>query len=358
MNIISPSVKKGAAVLAVASLLAFSSGPGPAAYAITAPVTITPAVHGTEVLAANGSSTVLATFSPNLDLASSTSASLTKSATSSATAYYGVSVSAATSSPDVHWKITVHHESSALASDDVSIREVGTYNATSGHVRTPPATYLTAVASGNLILTGSIMGWNLSNGDEFTNVDEITFGTSSPAGTYTVTRALVNESTSAEFDNPFSFTVHLTEASSTGTTTPDTTPPAAPVVLFPSSPASTSTSPIAVFGTAEANSSVRVTGGSSTSTATTTGSGHWSASVGLNASSTNMLLITAADAAGNRSLATTLIVIHTNASSTGTTTPPTGTTTPPTSGTSSPMITLTGSSTMYVINCPARNAAN
>lgn len=101
----------------------------------------------------------------------------------------------------------------------------------------------------------------------------------------------------------------------------DVTAPAAPVVLFPVSPASTTTSPIVLVGTAEAGSAIRITGGTGTVNATTTAGGTWSATVALNASSTNTLVVTATDAAGNVSGATTLSVTHSAATTSDVTAP-------------------------------------
>ncbi len=128
-------------------------------------------------------------------------------------------------------------------------------------------------------------------------------------------------------------------ATTTVDITHDNTAPAAPVITFPTSPYATSTSPITVTGTAEADAIISITGGSSTTTATTTGGGNWSASVGLTASSTNTLSVTAMDAAGNVSAASTVAVTHPSASGTTTT------------ATSSPIITLVGESTMHVFSC-------
>lgn len=225
---ITNDIKKSAAVLAIAALLSFSSGTATFA---AGEISISGAASGTDVLAENGSATVIGSFSPDLDLVSSANAELEQSATSSTVAYYGVDVTSATSSPDVHWRITIDHASEALASGDVTIEEVATYNATGGQVRSSPATYNAAETSGDLVLDGNVTGWNLSSGAAFTNIDRITFASDAPLGTYTVTRALINESTGAAFDAPFSFTIDLMAAATstggtgttTGTTTPDTT---------------------------------------------------------------------------------------------------------------------------------------
>lgn len=297
--------RKGAAILAIAALLSLGYA-GPRAWAGHTAIHISPAVAGTAVLAANGSSTVLGTFSPNLDLASSTNASLAKSATSSATAYYGVDVVSSTSSPDVHWRITVSHATESLTSGAVTIQEVGTYDSDSGQVRSSPATYNTTETSGDLVLNGNVSGWSVSSG-AFTNVDQITFATTAPLGTYTVTRALINEVTGSAFDAPFSFTVNLMAAS-------DTEAPAVPAILFPAGPHATTSNPITIGGLAEANSSIIVTGGASTSTASTTGSGTWSVSVNLNVSTTNTISVRAMDASGNVSGAANISVTHSSVS--------------------------------------------
>jgi hypothetical protein len=239
MNILNADAKKGLAALTTAALLALS---GTAAYAASGDVAITGSSHGSSVLASNGSATVLQTFSPDLDLASSLSATLEASATSSVTAYYGVDVTIGTSTPDVHWTILVHHDSAALSTGDVAISEVGTYNASTGKVRTPASDYVATESSGDLVLTSGVTGWSISSGSQFTNVDEITFAPSAPTGTYTVTRALIDEATDAILDTPFSFTVDLVAASSSGTTTPPTsttTPPTSTTTP----PTASSTSP-------------------------------------------------------------------------------------------------------------------
>ncbi len=119
--------------------------------------------------------------------------------------------------------------------------------------------------------------------------------------------------------------------------------PTTPVITTPAQ--STSTSPIILTGTADASSTIEVTGGMGTSTATTTASGDWSASVGLN-TGTNTLSVISIDASSTMSVAAMVVISY--ATSSSTTTPPTSTST---SATSSPIFTLTGSSTVYIRTC-------
>lgn len=140
-----------------------------------------------------------------------------------------------------------------------------------------------------------------------------------------------------------STTTTLTIIYSSSTTTPDTTAPSAPVITFPTSPYSTTTSPLTVTGTAEAGATVSVTGGSATASTTVSGGGDFSLPVFLTSSSTNMLLFLATDASGNVSSSTALTVI-----SLGTGTSTTSTTT---TSTSSPMINLLGDQNISAFVC-------
>ncbi len=180
-------------------------------------------------------------------------------------------------------------------------------------------------------------------------------GTAEASSTILVTGGLGTATASTTAGGDWSLSVNLTpnllnilqvvainssaevSATSTVSITHDTTGPSAPVVTFPISPHSTSTSPIVIYGTAEASSTISISGGSSTSTATTTGGGNWSASVGLNASSSNMLSIFATDELGNMSSSTLLNITHFNATSS--------------SATSTPIITLQGDQNMSIFSC-------
>lgn len=320
-NLTKLNIGKIIAPVAAVALIVSAFWPAPSVMAGHTDVHIAPSVNGTAVLGANGSTTVLHTFSPDIDLASSTNVTLTATSGLNVIAYYGVDVEVATTSNNVHWRIVVDHDGEALTESDVTIAEVGTYDDTRGRVRVAEYNYLES--SGNLVLDG-MTSWNVGAGDVFTNIDEIIFADGAPLGNYTVTRSLVNSSGS-EFNAPFSFTVNLmASGTTTATTTPDTTPPSAPTVTFPILPHSTSTNPIVIAGTAESDSSIAISGGSSTTTATTSASGNWSASVALNASSTNNLSITAMDAFGNVSAATTISITHFNnpTSTPATSTPP------------------------------------
>jgi flagellar basal body rod protein FlgC len=211
MNIINLKLRKGIAVLAAAGMVLLGA---PVAFADHADIHMSGAAA--VVLTQNGG-TVIETFLPDLGLDLSTSANHLASSTGSATAYYGINVVSSTSSTDVHWKITVDHATEALASGDVTIVEVGTFNASSGQVRETPATYSTSESSGNLILTGDISGWALSDEADFTNVDRITFSASAPEGTYTITRVLVNEvGGDTDFNDSFSFTINFDREEDTG----------------------------------------------------------------------------------------------------------------------------------------------
>ncbi len=130
-----------------------------------------------------------------------------------------------------------------------------------------------------------------------------------------------------------------TSATTTVEITHDSIAPSAPVVTFPTTPYATSTSPITIYGTAEASYTVSVTGGSATATSTVNGSGNWNAVVGLNASSTNNLSVTASDAAGNVSASTALSITHSNAATS--------------TATSSPIITLIGDPNVTLFICNA-----
>ncbi len=324
MKIINLNVRKSAAIMAVAAL--FSLGYGLyTTHAAPGDVAISPSAGGTAVLGANGSTTVLETFSPDLDLKTSLAATLaTSTVSSTTTGYYGIDVVGATTTNDVRWKISVSHATADLVPGDVAIKEVGTYNETRGRVR--DATYTYSSLSGDLMLEGDV-SWDLHAGDRFTNIDQIVFGASAPLGTYTITRTL-SSNEGETLGTPFSFTVALTAGS--GSTTPDTTAPAAPVVLFPTSPHSTSTNPIVIGGTAEINSLISITGGATSTNATTSNIGIWNATINLTASSTNNLQVTATDAAGNVSSSTNLIVTHASSTS--------GTTTPDTTAPAAPVI--------------------
>lgn len=113
----------------------------------------------------------------------------------------------------------------------------------------------------------------------------------------------------------------------------DVTAPAAPVVTFPTFPLSTSTSPFKLYGTAEADAAISVTGGWIPSTTTASASGNWSVWLNLFADTVHSIDVTATDAAGNVSATTTFSVTHVSTgsgTSTATSTPPTATSTPAT----------------------------
>ncbi|MBX4195713.1 DUF5011 domain-containing protein [Candidatus Parcubacteria bacterium] len=182
-------------------------------------ITITAAPAGSVVLDGNGGA-VLQVFSPDLGLATSTATTLSASSTASVSANYAVRVQSATTTGDVRWRITVDHSTDALTNGDVSITEKGYFDATGGTVA--DSAYSSSEVSGNLVLDGNA-GWEVFAGDDFTNVDQITFSADAPLGTYTVTRVLIDNSSStpnAEIGESFSFTVNLTAA-----VTPDINPP-------------------------------------------------------------------------------------------------------------------------------------
>lgn len=148
-------------------------------------------------------------------------------------------------------------------------------------------------------------------------------GTADANADISVTGGESSASTTADGSGNWSVMVDLTEdaantlsvtastsegvsAAATVVITHDITSPSAPQVTV--YPQCSTTSPVTVGGTSEANSTIRVTGGTSTSTATTTGAGSWSASVGLFVNTANSLTITATDALGNVSSSTTLTI--------------------------------------------------
>ncbi len=331
MHILNIQLRKSVATLATLAMLSF--GFGPAASADHVDIHISPAAEGAVILDGNATSTILVSFANDLDLASSTSATLEATGTTTASATYGVDVESSTTTGDVYWKITVDHATASL-SGGITLTEKGYFDDDGGAVE--DSTYTPTVAGGNLVFEGN-SGWEVTAGETFTNVDEIVFDFDSPLGVYTITRVLVDASTDVEIDDPFVFTIDL-EAM----VEEDITAPAAPVITFPIGPHATTTDPIMIGGTAEASSTITVTGGASTSTATTTGGGTWSVSVDLTASSTNVLSVTATDASGNTSTAATLSVTHSVAS---TSTPPTAT--------SSPTITLSGDAVVNLFVCQA-----
>lgn len=207
MNIINLKFRKGIALMAAVAIATLGFAPGASAAHTDVHISGAAAV----VLESNGGAEIQA-FTPDLGLDSSTAATLEAEASAEATAYYGVNVVVGTTSPDVHWEITVDHETEALASGDVTIEEVGTFNASGGQVRGTPATYSTTEAGGNLVLSGNTTGWSITSGANFTNVDEITFAADAPVGTYTITRALIDEGSDTILDEVFTFTITLEEA--------------------------------------------------------------------------------------------------------------------------------------------------
>lgn len=319
-------MRKGAAVIAIAAML--SLGYGPVVSADHVDIHISPAAEGAVILDGNATTTVLASFANDLDLASSTSTTLEASGTTTATAYYGVDVESATTTGDVHWEITVSHATASL-SGGITITEKGYFDADGGAVE--DSAYTSAVVSGDLVFSGN-SGWEVSSGETFTNVDEIVFDADSPLGVYTITRTLVDTSTDAAIAESFSFTINLVAA-----VEEDTTPPSAPVITSPIGPVSTTTNPITVSGMAEASSTVSVSGGSGTASTTASGGGSWSLSVSLTPNATGTLAFIATDASGNASATTTLNFTHTTSTSTG--------------ATSTPIITLTGDEVMNFFIC-------
>lgn len=210
MNIINTlEWRKGLAALSAAALIMFALGLGQTARADHIDVHVSAATDGAVVMDGTGTSTVLSTFAPDLNLASSTSAALQASATSSVTAYYGVDIESSTTTGDVYWQITVSHATEALTVGDVSITEKGYFDADGGVVA--DSGYAPTAVSGDLVFTGNA-GWEVFDGDMFTNIDAITFDNDAPLGTYTITRALIDNSTDAAIDGSFSFTVNLTAA--------------------------------------------------------------------------------------------------------------------------------------------------
>lgn len=143
------------------------------------------------------------------------------------------------------------------------------------------------------------------------------------------TNVLVITATDASGNVSAPTSVSVTHVSG-ATSTPDVTAPSAPVVTFPTSPYSTSTSPVSIFGTAEAGSQVFVSGGATPASGTTNASGHWSALVNLTPDATNTLSLFARDAAGNDSSSTPLVIVHFSS----------GTTTPDTTAPAAPVITF------------------
>lgn len=271
----------------------------------------------------NSDSTIVASFSPELG------STITQGTSTDAVAYYGVVANSSASSSDVFWRITVSHATSTLLLGDVSITEKGWYDDFGHDVADSPYTPSVNL-DGELVLTGN-SGWGVEAGANFTNVDEISFSPTAPTGEYTITRELIDNfvATGTSMGGTHVLTVTLLAATST-LPTPDTTAPAAPVVTSPTSPHSTTTNPISVFGTAEASSTILITGGALPSAATTTSGGDWNAVVTLTPNATNTLSITATDMSANTSSSTSLIVVH------GTTT--SGTTTPDTTAPAAPVV--------------------
>ncbi len=104
------------------------------------------------------------------------------------TAYYGVNaLTAASSSDNNFWKITVHKDNTTLATNMVTIAEKGWYDPTDGAVA--DSAYTKTLVGDDVVLTGN-HDWNTKTGDNFTNVDSVVFATNAPLGTYTITRAL------------------------------------------------------------------------------------------------------------------------------------------------------------------------
>ena len=204
--IIQTILKKGSAAFLTVAMLAFGLAPVASADHADTHMTGAAAV----VLEQNGGAEIQA-FTPDLGLDSSDSATVEVDGSTETSAYYGVSALISTSTSDVHWQITIDHETEALVDGDVTIEEVGTFDVDSGQVRVSPATYSTAEVGGDLVLSGDIDGWSIEVGENFTNIDEITFAADAPLGTYTITRVLIDESTGAELEESFEFTVTLEE---------------------------------------------------------------------------------------------------------------------------------------------------
>lgn len=91
------------------------------------------------------------------------------------------------------------------------------------------------------------------------------------------------------------------------TVTVDATAPDIPVVTTPAQPVNTAT--IHIIGTAEADSTVTITGGASTATGTATG-GRYDITVTLTHNAVNNLSVTAKDAANNISSSATVAITH------------------------------------------------
>ena len=97
----------------------------------------------------------------------------------------------------------------------------------------------------------------------------------------------------------------------------DTLRPAAPVITTPASPLSINANTVHIIGTAEANSTVAIAGGSAPASGTADGSGNFDIVVTLTHNTTNTLSVTVADAAGNISDASTIEVTHDDTAPTG-----------------------------------------
>jgi large repetitive protein len=137
-------------------------------------------------------------------------------------------------------------------------------------------------------------------------------------------------------------------------------PPSVPVIISPVSGTSTTTSPVAIYGTAEAGMEVRVSGGLTPAGATADASGNWVALVNLNPNTTNVLEFSARNTAtGEVGSSTSITITHSTVITPPDTTAPAA---PVITSTSSPFtvttspVTLTGTAesgsviTVYVYN--------
>ncbi|MDB5266879.1 MAG: hypothetical protein JWN89_694 [Parcubacteria group bacterium] len=260
-----------------------------AAPALATDATISIAPTGTAIMNSNTGTTTLASFSPTLG----------SSVSAGSSAYYGVRTMISTNSyPNVHWRITVHDASGSLSLGDVTVLQKGFFDASSSAVL--DSAYSGSASSSDLVFTGA-SGWSANAGDDLTTVDMITFSSSTPGGSYTITRALIDNGTGAVIDNEFATNVTV----NAGT---DTTPPAAPIISTPAQ--SASTSPFIVAGTAEGSSTISILGGASSTSATTSGAGSWNAFVTLTPNTVNHIVVRATDAAGNTSASSSVDITY------------------------------------------------
>lgn len=103
---------------------------------------------------------------------------------------------------------------------------------------------------------------------------------------------------------------NVSNTSLTDTITWDSDAPSAPSVSSPSSPLYTTSTTVAMSGTAEANGSILVTGLSSNVTFNVDSSGNWSGNVTLSDNTSHSVWVYARDEAGNQSSSTYLQLVH------------------------------------------------